>query len=93
MSPWVKAALIYVAAMTILGFVLMMVDKNRAQRNQGRRIPEASLLILAVLGASFGEFLGMKLCHHKTKHVKFYIGLPVIFLGQLILVWLLLKYL
>ena len=93
MSLWLKAGLLYLAGMTLLGFSLMAVDKRRAKREGARRIPEATLILLACLGASFGEVLGMNLCRHKTKHPKFYVGLPLILLVQLVILYLLLRFL
>ena len=43
---------------------------------------------VAVLGGSIGAIAGMNLFRHKTKHTKFYIGLPVILAVQFILVYL-----
>ena len=83
--------LAYLLLMTLLGFCLMAIDKSRSKREGTRRIPEAALLTLAVLGASFGEILGMNICRHKTKHPQFFIGLPVILLAQLILALLIVQ--
>jgi len=33
-------------------------------------------LTVAALGGSLGSLLGMKTARHKTKHLKFYIGIP-----------------
>ena len=51
-----------------------------------RRISEATLLILAVIGGSIGALLGMKVWHHKTMHKKFKYGLPLILLAQIALI-------
>ena len=93
MSPLMKAVVVYLLLMTVLGFALMAADKKRAKLRGAQRIPEALLLTLAVLGASFGEILAMNALRHKSRHGKFFIGLPVILFAQLLLVWLLLKYL
>lgn len=93
MTPLLRAILIYLLAMTVLGFALMAIDKKRAKRRGARRIPEAVLLGLAVLGASFGEVLGMNICRHKTQHPKFFIGLPLILFLQLLAAYLLLRFL
>lgn len=46
-------------------------------------------MTVAILGGSIGAILGMKLFRHKTRHPKFYIGLPVILALQILLViWL-----
>ena len=41
-------------------------------------MPEIRLLGLAALGGSAGALLAMFLFRHKTKHLKFTIGVPVI---------------
>ena len=49
------------------------------------RIPEATLLLLALLGGSVGAWMGMRVWHHKTMHKKFKYGVPAILLMQLAL--------
>ena len=61
----------------------MLIDKYKARKNLWR-IPERVLLGVALLGGSLGCILGMQLARHKTKHLKFSIGLPVIFTLQII---------
>lgn len=79
---------LYLAIINALGFLLMLIDKWKAKKNLWR-IPEATLLGVAVLGGSLGAILGMNLVRHKTKHLKFNIGLPVIFAVQVVLLILL----
>ena len=76
--------LYYLAAVNLLLFVLMGVDKAKAKRGS-RRVPEATLFFLAVLGGSVGGLLGMAAFRHKTLHKSFCIGFPVILLCQLLL--------
>ena len=75
----------YLLIVNMIGFVLMFVDKKRAQNNQWR-IKEATLFLTAAIGGSIGAMLGMKAFRHKTKHLSFIIGMPAIFLVQLALV-------
>ncbi len=75
----------YLLIVNVLGFVLMFVDKKRAQNNQWR-IKEATLFLTAAIGGSIGSMLGMKVFRHKTKHLSFLIGMPVIFIVQVALV-------
>ena len=77
--------LVYLLLINAIGFLLMLVDKYKAKRNLWR-IPEATLIGVAALGGSIGAIAGMNLFRHKTKHAKFYIGLPVILALQIILV-------
>lgn len=67
-------------------------DKHRAVRHKWR-IPENTLLLLAVLGGSPAMLITMKLIRHKTKHKKFMIGIPVILILQGIAVYFFIRYL
>lgn len=71
----------YLFVVNVIGFVLMFVDKKRAQNNQWR-IKEATLFLTAAIGGSIGAMLGMKVFRHKTKHLSFLIGMPAIFIVQ-----------
>ena len=83
--------LIYLLTINALGFWIMLDDKQRARKKRWR-IPEATLLTVALLGGSAGCFLGMRLCRHKTRKPKFSVGLPVILLAQVLLFgWLVLN--
>ena len=83
--------LIYLLTINALGFAFMLDDKQRARKKRWR-IPEATLLTVAILGGSAGCFLGMRLCRHKTRKPKFSIGIPVILLAQVLsLGWLILN--
>ena len=75
--------LVYLVIINAAGLLLMLVDKYKARKNLWR-IPERVLLGVALLGGSLGCILGMQLARHKTKHLKFSIGLPVIFALQII---------
>lgn len=78
---------VYLLLMNALALLLMRLDKNFAKARR-RRIPERTLLTVAALGGSLGALVGMYAFHHKTKHPKFYITLPIV-LGMhlLLLAW------
>lgn len=61
----------------------MLIDKRKAQKNLWR-IPERTIMSVAVSGGSVGVLLGMYAFRHKTKHLKFTIGVPVILSVQII---------
>lgn len=71
-----------------VAFIVYGIDKYRA-RNGKWRIPEATLLMLVVVGGSVGAWLGMKAWHHKTRHSKFRYGVPAILLLQIVVATLL----
>lgn len=70
------------AAVNLLAFVLMGVDKSKARRGAWR-IPERVLFLAAIAGGSVGAIAGMFAFRHKTKHLRFMLGLPLILLLQL----------
>lgn len=75
--------------MNAAAYILMAVDKTNAMR-KARRIPEITLLLIAALGGSLGEWLGMASLHHKTKHKKFLILVPAfLFIHIALGAWLL----
>ncbi len=79
-----SAIAIYLFLINALGLIFMLVDKKKAQRGAWR-IPEATLMLLAALGGSVGSLLGMYWFRHKTKHPKFYLGIPAILILQIAL--------
>ena len=80
--------LLYLLIINAIGFLLMLVDKAYAKKNLWR-IPEATLMTAAALGGSLGSLIGMYTLHHKTKHLKFALGIPLILIAQIVLVfWL-----
>lgn len=79
-----KPLLVYLLIINAIGFVLMLIDKYKAKKSLWR-IPEATLLGVAVLGGSLGCLWGMHAARHKTKHPTFSLGLPVIFAIQVLI--------
>lgn len=86
----IKLLLIYLLIVNAVAFLLMLVDKQKAKRKLWR-IPEATLLLSAAIGGSIGSLAGMYTFRHKTKHLKFTLGVPAILIAQIILVYLLLR--
>ena len=62
----------------------MLIDKWKAKHNRWR-IKEATLMIVAALGGSIGSLIGMYTVRHKTKHIKFTVGIPLILIAQIAL--------
>ena len=76
--------LFYLLIINALGFVIMLADKQRSRKKLWR-IPESTLLTVAVLGGSIGALAGMRVFHHKTRKRKFTLGIPLILALQLAL--------
>lgn len=80
--------LYYLAAVNLLAFALMGIDKAKAKRDAWR-IPEKVLFLPALIGGSIGAMAGMFVFRHKTKHLSFVLGLPAILLLHLLVaLWL-----
>lgn len=75
-------ALIYLAAVNAVTFFMYGIDKWKAKRAR-RRISEATLLGMAVIGGSIGAWIGIRVWHHKTLHKKFKYGAPLIMILQI----------
>jgi uncharacterized membrane protein YsdA (DUF1294 family) len=78
-----KYLYIWLAVINITAFVMAGVDKHKAKAHKWR-IRESTLIASAILGGSVGLLLGMAVFHHKTKHPKFTVGVPVILMIQVI---------
>ena len=77
--------LLYLVIINVVTFFLYGIDKYKAKRSKWR-IPEATLLGLAIIGGSIGAWFGMKVWHHKTMHKKFKYGIPAIIILQLLVI-------
>ena len=86
-----KYILIYLAVVNLVGFCIMGIDKLKAKRHAWR-IPEAALFAVAIFGGSIGSIIGMYTFRHKTKHMSFVIGMPVILVLQIVAAVLLLRF-
>jgi len=83
----IHIALTYLVVINIVTFFVYGIDKWKAKKSKWR-VPEATLLGLAVIGGSIGAWLGMKTWHHKTLHRKFRYGVPLILIAQIALFFL-----
>jgi uncharacterized membrane protein YsdA (DUF1294 family) len=80
------ALIIYaLLALNLITFIIYGIDKFKTKKSKWR-IPESTLLLLALIGGSIGAWLGIKVWHHKTQHKKFYIGIPLIIVTQVALI-------
>lgn len=82
----IKYFIIYLIIINLIAFIAMYLDKRKA-RYGNWRIPEQSLLILALIGGSFGAIIGMYTFRHKTKKYRFSIGFPIILILQIVLIF------
>jgi uncharacterized membrane protein YsdA (DUF1294 family) len=82
--------IIYLALVNVIGFTMMGYDKSKAKQG-GLRVPEKRLFGFAAAGGALGIWLGSRAFRHKTKHISFSIGLPVMFLLNVLCIYYLSK--
>ena len=76
--------IIYLIVINLIGFIAMWSDKRKAQKNRWR-IPEGTLMSICMLGGGIGTICGMYKFRHKTKKLKFTVGMPTILIAEIIL--------
>lgn len=82
--------LVYIAVISLISIVVCIYDKKISKRNNVKlRIPEKTLFLWSALGGSVAMYITMHLIRHKTKHVSFMVGIPIIILLQAALIGLL----
>lgn len=80
----IRIVLAYLLFVNFITFLVYGLDKWKAKKNKWR-IPEATLLWMAVVGGSIGAWSGMRVWRHKTQHLKFKYGVPAILITQIAL--------
>ncbi|WP_315116368.1 DUF1294 domain-containing protein [uncultured Clostridium sp.] len=73
----------YLLVINLYGFIIMYIDKKKSIKGKWR-ISEKNLFLTALAFGSIGIFLGMQLFRHKTKHKSFTLGIPCIFIFQMV---------
>ncbi|MGG7144569.1 DUF1294 domain-containing protein [Clostridium nigeriense] len=74
----------YLILINTIAFITIYIDKRKAIKHKWR-IKESSLFLLSTLGGSLGTLLGMYTFRHKTKHLKFTVGIPLILILQILI--------
>ncbi|MGI6243532.1 MAG: DUF1294 domain-containing protein [Prevotella sp.] len=73
----------YLTVINIITLMAYIIDKCKANRHAWR-IPEATLLGLAIIGGSVGALIGIFIIRHKSQHIKFKFGVPIILVLQIV---------
>ena len=74
----------YIALISLISVIVCIYDKKISKKNKVQlRIPEKTLLLLSAIGGSVAMFITMLAIRHKTKHVKFMLGIPLIIILQI----------
>ena len=87
-----KYLLCYIIVINIAAFFTAYSDKRRAVKHI-RRVPESTLFALAFWGGGIGLYLSILIFRHKTRKLKFMLGIPVITAAEYgLILWRILTY-
>ena len=76
MQPLLKAFLLFYLVIAVVSVILTVHDKSAARKGAWR-VPEATLMGIGFIGGALPMLITMKLIRHKTRHIKFMVGLPL----------------
>lgn len=85
-----KFLILYIILINLFGLYSMYSDKQKAKKHNWRT-PEAILFLISIILGSIGTLSGMYLFHHKTKHIKFVLGMPAILIAHILIFYELFK--
>lgn len=83
---------LYLCAVSIIAVIITADDKRRAKKGK-RRIRERSLFLVSALGGAAFMYITMLLIRHKTLHLKFMFGLPIVTALQVCALYFIIQYL
>lgn len=91
MNMYVLGLVIYILIINLFAIFLMKYDKVKAINNQ-YRVNEKTLFLIALILGGVGIYIGMYLFRHKTKHVKFTVGIPLIIILNILTIYYLISH-
>ena len=77
---------IYLAVISLLSIIITCLDKFKASHHRWR-VRESTLLIFSALGGSIAMYITMHIIRHKSRKLKFMLGIPLIIILQVAAVW------
>lgn len=86
MNIEIQLLIIYLLIINIIAIIITGYDKLCAKKRSWR-VKERTLMFISILGGSVGMYVTMHLIRHKTRHLKFMLGIPVIIILQILLMW------
>lgn len=87
----IKDLIFYFIFVSIISVFLVIYDKIASKKFKRKRIRENILLLFAFIGGAFSMYITMKITHHKTRHKKFMIFLPIFMILHIFLGFFLIK--
>lgn len=87
----IEYLIIGIALINVFAAAITNWDKKNAQKDMWR-VPEAWLMFIAAIGGAFAMLLTMCVIRHKTRYLKFMLGLPLIMVAQVAFLYWLFEY-
>ena len=90
-----KALFFYILFINIIAVLFFVYDKVESQkrtRSRRNRLSENTLFLVSLLGGSLGSLIAMYVFRHKTRKPFFVIGIPILFIFNLIFLYLISLY-
>lgn len=78
---------IYLLIISFIAVIITIYDKICAIGKHWR-VKENTLLLISFLGGSVVMYITMQIIRHKTRHLKFMIGIPIMIIIQLLIAFL-----
>lgn len=91
MNTYILGLVIYFFIINLFAIFIMKYDKVKAINNQ-YRVNEKTLFLIALILGGIGIYIGMYLFRHKTKHVKFTVGIPLIIILNILTIYYLISH-
>lgn len=73
---------VYFFIINLIAVVITIIDKNNAKTGKWR-VSENGLLSVSAIGGGIGMYITMHIIRHKTKKLKFMIGIPLICIAEI----------
>ena len=87
MDPTLQAISAFFVFMNLLAVLIMYIDKRKSRKEGAERVSEGLLFFLATVFGSVGVFFGMFTFRHKTRKWYFLLGIPLLFLENMALLY------
>lgn len=71
------ALIVWIVFINAVAYLVMSEDKRRARMGRDR-VPEKTLFLLAAIGGALGIWIAMYRKRHKTRHLTFKVGVPLL---------------
>lgn len=75
---------VYILLISLIGFGFMGIDKYKASKDKWR-IQELTFMLISLAGGSVGVMIGMITFKHKINKNKFTVGVPLLYIFNIII--------